>query len=414
MRALEVFIASDPSPVSTYDDAVTQPLTRTRVAVAAGFFLQGLVFAAIVTQTPRIKDKFDVGDGALTGILVLVAVVSGVGSVLAGMIAERRTSAVAYKLALATIGLGALLVGLAPNLGLLLAAFVVYGLGVGAVDAGMNMQGVRVQKSYGRSIMANFHGMWSVGGITGALYASGVAEIDLPLAVSLVIVAIVTWLVVLCASPSFLTGRDIEAQEHDAGLSAQGLDLPWRPILIFGLVVLLFYAADTGILTWSSVYLEDALDATKTVAPLAYGAYQAGALVSRFGGDFLVRRVGAPAVVTLGTTVGIIGLATVVSAAAPVMAIVGFFTAGLGLAILAPLAFAALAGAVPAAALDVAIARMNIANYVGAILGGGLIGAAATADHLRWAFFIPLALVPIVLLTARSFRTADPDAVEAV
>lgn len=414
MRALEVFTSQTLDPATTYDDAVTQPLTRTRVAVAAGFFLQGLVFAAIVTQTPRIKDKFELGDGGLTGILVMVAVVSGVGSVVAGMIAERRTSAVAFKVALATIGLGALLVGLAPNLGLLLAAFVIYGLGVGGVDAGMNMQGVRVQKAYGRSIMANFHGMWSVGGITGALYASGAAEIDLPLALSLVIVAVVTWLVVLWAAPMFLAGRDVAAQEHDAGLSAKGLDLPWRPILIFGLVVLLFYAADTGILTWSSVYLEDALDATKTIAPLAYGAYQAGALVSRFGGDFLVRRVGAPAVVALGTTVGIVGLGTVAAAAAPFMAIVGFFIAGLGLAILAPLAFAALAGAVPAAALDVAIARMNIANYLGAILGGGLIGAAATADHLRWAFVIPLVLIPIVLLTARSFRTADPDAVEAV
>ena len=151
---------------------MTQDLARTRIAVAAGFFLQGLVFASIVTQAPRIKDKFDIGDGGLTGILVLVAVVSGVGSVIAGMSAERRTSAVAFKLALATIGLGSLLIGLAPNLGLLIAAFVIYGLGVGGVDAGMNMQGVRVQKAYGRSIMANFHGMWSVGGITGALYAS--------------------------------------------------------------------------------------------------------------------------------------------------------------------------------------------------------------------------------------------------
>jgi MFS family permease len=388
---------------------VTTNLRRTRIAVAAGFFLQGLVFAAIVTQAPRVKDKFDVGDGALTGILVLVAVISGVGSVLAGMIAERRTSAAAFRVALTTIGLGALLVGLAPNFPVLLAAFVVYGLGVGAVDAGMNMQGVRVQKAYGRSIMANFHGLWSVGGIVGALYAAGAAEIDLPFAISLTIIAVVTWLVVIVSAPQF-----IRVQEHDPGLSAKGIDLPWRPILVFGLVILLFYAADTGILTWSSVYLEDALDATKSVAPLAYGAYEAGALVSRFGGDFLVRRTGAPRVAATGTVIGVAGLAIVVTAAAPVMAIAGFFVAGLGLAILAPLSFAALAGAVPVASLDVAIARMNIANYLGAILGGGLIGAAASADHLRWAFVIPLALIPVVLIFARSFRTADPTVIDAV
>lgn len=377
-------------------------LRRTRVAVSAGFFLQGLVFAAIVTQAPRIKDHFDIGDGGLTGILVLVAVVSGVGSVLAGIIAERRTSAVAFRLALVLIGIGALLVGVAPTLPLVIVAFVVYGLGVGAVDAGMNMQGVRTQAAVGKSIMASFHGMWSVGGILGALYAAGVAKLDIPFAVSLVTVAVVVWIVVAIAGPHF-----IAAKERDPGLSAKGLDLPWRPVLVFGLVVLLFYSADTGILTWSSVYLEDALKASTAIAPLAYGAYQAGALVSRFGGDLLVRRIGAVKVVVIGTVTGIVGLALVVSATAPATAIGGFFVVGVGLAILAPLAFAGLAGAVPAASLDVAIARMNIANYVGAILGGGLIGAAASADHLRWAFVIPLALVPIVLLCARSFRAAD-------
>jgi len=374
-------------------------LRRTRIAVAAGFFLQGLVFASIVTQAPRIKDRFDIGDGGLTGILVVVAVVSGVGSALAGTVAERRSSAAAFRIALLTIGLGALLVGAAPTVPLLVAAFVVYGLGVGAVDAGMNMQGVRVQEAYGRSIMASFHGLWSVGGIIGALYAAGVAEIDFPFAASLAAVTAVTVAVTMMSAPHF-----IEAREHDPGLSGAGLDLPWRPVLVFGLVVLVFYASDTGILTWSSVYLEDALDASATVAPLAYGAYQGGALLSRFGGDLLVRRIGARAVVVIGTSVGVVGLLVVVVSPAPAVAIAGFFVVGLGLAILAPLSFAALAVAVPPAARDVAIARMNIANYAGAILGGGLIGAAASADHLRWAFVIPLVVVPVVLLTARSFR----------
>lgn len=388
---------------------MTTDLRRARIAVAAGFFLQGLVFAAILTQTTRIKDKFDIGDGGVTGVIVLVAVVSGFGSVLAGVVAERRTSAVAFRLGLLTIGLGALLVGIAPTFPLVVAGFVVYGLGVGAVDAGMNMQGVRVQQAYGTSIMASFHGMWSVAGIVGALYASGVAAIDLPFAISLVVIGAVTWLVVMIATPHF-----IEAQEHEPGLSAKGLDLPWRPILVFGLVVLLFYAVDTGTLTWSSGYLKDALGSSKSVAPLGFAAYEAGALVSRFGGDHLVRRIGASRVVALGTSVGIAGLVIVVASSTPAMAIAGFFVVGLGLAILAPLSFAALAGAVPARALDVAIARMNIANYLGAILGGGLIGAAASAGHLRWAFVIPLVLIPIVLLFVRAFRTADTSTLDTV
>ena len=383
------------------EDVARAGLRRTRVAVSTGFFLQGLVFASIVTQAPRLKDRFDLGDGGLTGLLVLVAVVSGAGSVVAGVVAQRRTSAVAFRLALLMIGAGALLVGLAPTLPLLVAAFTVYGLGVGAVDAGMNMQGVRVQTAYGHSLMTGFHGAWSVGGIAGALYAAGAGAWDVPLEVSLLLVAVVTVGATAWAGPAFVRSR-----EHDPGLSAAGLELPWRPVLVLSLVVLLFYACDTGILTWSSVYLEDALDASSSTAPLAYGAYQAGALVSRLGGDRLVRRLGARRVVVLATVTGSAGLVVVVASPVPATAIVGFCVVGLGLAVLAPLAFAALAGSVPPASLDIAIARVNLANYVGAILGGGLIGAAASADHLRWAFVIPLVLVPLVLPCARAFATS--------
>jgi len=61
--------------------APRQALRRTRLAVAAGFFLQGLVFAAIVTQVPTLKEKIGLGDGDVTILLVVVAVVSGFGSV---------------------------------------------------------------------------------------------------------------------------------------------------------------------------------------------------------------------------------------------------------------------------------------------------------------------------------------------
>ena len=377
-------------------------LGRTRLAVAAGFFLQGLVFAAILTQIPGIQDKIGLGNADVTVVSLIVAVLAGFGSVLAGIIAERRSSATAFGLALLTITLGALLIGLAPDKLTIFLAFTLYGVGVGGVDAGMNMQGVRVQAAYGRSIMANFHGVWSVAGIVGALYAAAAAKLDVPLTVSLGAVAFVALMVTLWARPHF-----IDAREAAVDLSGGDRIVPWRPILLIGLAVLVFYASDTGILAWSSKYLHDALDASKSLAPLAFAAYEAGALISRFGGDFLVRRHGAVPVVRIGTLIGIAGLLGVVAAPAPGLAIVGFFFAGLGLAILAPLAFAAVGGAVGPDGVDVAIARLNIANYLGAILGSGLIGAAATGGQLRWAFVVPLALIPFVLVVAKSFRTAD-------
>jgi MFS family permease len=120
--------------------------------------------------------------------------------------------------------------------------------------------------------------------------------------------------------------------------------------------------------------------------------------------------VGAARVVATGTALGLAGYLAVVLAPTAQLAVVAFFVVGLGLAVVAPLGFAALGAAVPPEAADAAIARMNIANYVGAILGGGLIGAVAEAGELRLAFVVPLVLVAPILLLARSFRVADTTA----
>ena len=61
--------------------------------------------------------------------------------------------------------------GLAPagQLPLLYAAVACFGLFLGAVDATMNMQGIAVQRRYGRSILASCHAWWSIAAIGGSL-----------------------------------------------------------------------------------------------------------------------------------------------------------------------------------------------------------------------------------------------------
>ncbi|MGH3423698.1 MAG: MFS transporter [Nocardioidaceae bacterium] len=395
---------------------------RARVGTLAAFFLQGLTLATIVTRIPAFQDKFGVGEGEVTALLLLVAVLAGVGSVLAGAIARRRTSAVALRGALFTIAAAAALIGVAPNRPALYLAFAVYGIGIGAVDAGMNMQGVTVQELYGRSIMTSFHAMWSIAGIIGALYAAGVASLDWGLAPSLGVVAAVGVAVTVAAGPYLVATRAV-AEPHagpagqDSGQPA-GQDggqpggpaptppaVPWAPIVMIGVAVLAYFIADTGVLSWSSLYLQDALDSSEAIAPLGYGAYQAGAVVSRLAGDQFVRRYGAVPVVRVATVVGVVALAAVVAAPTPWFAIAAFALLGLGLSVVVPLAFAA-AGSLDAADSDAAIARVNVFNYAGNIVGGALIGAVATAGSLRWIFVVPLVLVPVVLVVSRAFAPA--------
>jgi hypothetical protein len=63
----------------------------------------------------------------------------------------------------------------------LLAALVVLGFGLGAVDATMGMQGIAVQGLVRRNVMASFYAWWSLATILGALAASAAAATPLSL-----------------------------------------------------------------------------------------------------------------------------------------------------------------------------------------------------------------------------------------
>jgi predicted MFS family arabinose efflux permease len=84
------------------------------------------------------------------------------------------------------------------------------------------------------------------------------------------------------------------------------------------------------------------------------------------------------------------------------VALVGFGLLGVSLCLVLPLAFVA-ADAHDPSDSGVAVARVNVFNYVGFVLGAPLVGLLAEATGLRAAF---LALVPIasaLLLLAPRF-----------
>jgi len=89
----------------------------------------------------------------------------------------------------------------------------------------------------------------------------------------------------------------------------------------------------------------------------------------------------------------------------PAVAIAGFAVLGLGLCVVVPQSFSA-AGRLDPRSTGVAIARVNLFNYVGFVVGAGLIGAVNQGAGLRWAFAVPAVLCLLILALAPSFRVA--------
>ncbi len=380
--------------------------TRARVAGSVAYVSQGVCFAALVTRIPTIQDRFGLDEGALALLLGLVPIVAGVGSVLTGSAVARFGSAATLRIvgpatpiALTAVGLSAT----AGSMPLLIASLVLVGLALGSVDAAMNAHAARVEAAYARSIMASFFAVFSLAGIVGAGLAALAAGTSLPLWAFFLVLTAVLVPAHLVAGPSLLRGRPTPVATTE---STRGtVHVPWRPIIVIGIALACVYIADSAASNWSAVYLTDALSSSETVAALAYAVYALTTLAARVFVDRGAMSSGPVLLVRLGGLVA--AGAAVLIAVAPdaTWALVAFGVLGLGAAPIIPLAFTAAAQHDPSGS-GVAIARVNVFNYVGFVVGAPLIGLVADATSLRWAFAVLVPVLAVVVLLAPAFRVS--------
>jgi predicted MFS family arabinose efflux permease len=288
-------------------------------------------------------------------------------------------------------------VGASANRPQLYAALAAVGLTLGLVDATMNMQGVAVERRYGRPVLASFHGVWSFGTMIGALVTAVTAYLHWAIVAELGMVALIGTALALAAGPYELR------RPEEVVPTAAAASIPWRPVVLIGTAMMLMYIADSATSNWSAVFLDKGLHASPSVAALGIFAYQTCMVAGRAVADRLVRRVGPVRSVAAGALVGGCGLLVVAAASGPAMAIAGFAILGLGLCVVVPQSFSA-AGRLDPASTGVAIARVNLFNYIGFVVGAALIGAVAQSSSLRLAFVVPAVLTVGIVALAPAFR----------
>ncbi|MDF9875115.1 MFS transporter [Cellulosimicrobium cellulans] len=435
-------------------------MTRARIATTAAYAVQGFGFAVVLTSIPGYKERLGMGDDVVTLVVLGVCVVAGLGSALSGVVAALRGARAVVVGGLMLAALAVAGVGLAPSWPVFFVAIGLYGLALGAVDAAMNMLGIDVERAHGRSLLASFFAANAAGGVLGALAVSGSAlavsgsalvglgqPVALPL-VALLVAAGAVWLALRLpdggttvpgvVAPGGTPGTERSAEADTVGVGAavgvagdgRGTaplgTVTWvaaGTIALLGAGMLAFPVADSAVSSWSATFLRDVLAASAAAAPLGYAAYQAALIVSRLVGDGLVERLGRVRVVRLGGTLGALGFVAVAAAPAWPVAVLGLAATGLGLGVVAPLAFSAIgdrareavaaargtgsaepsAGTV-ATVTDRAVARLNVFTYAGAVLGGVLTGVFATAHQLRVGFVVLAVLAAVSAVLADAFR----------
>ncbi|MET8047521.1 MFS transporter [Streptosporangium sp. NPDC005286] len=369
------------------------------MATWAAFFVQGLCFATLLTHVIDLQHKFGLSDGDLTLVLLLVPVIAGAGSAIAGPLASRYGSAPILRVSQVGVCVIVALSGWNGQLAGLYALSAAFGLFVGAVDAAMNMQAVAVERRYGMSVLTGFHAVWSVGSMLGAGFNSAFSALGVELGWSFSVPVLIGAVISVVMLPR-LYGRDAEkAGEQAAQVAAR---VPWRPIIPLCLAMAFLYVGDAAVSNYGTIYMEKALAASGWLVPFAYLVYQATMLLARVPGDLAVRRYGPAPVVRAGAVIAAVGTLGVVVAPGVVVAVVSFGLIGIGLSVIAPQSFSA-AGRLGAGA-ETAIARVNMFNYVGFLVGAAVVGTLNDTVNVRVAFLPAVVLVALIVFLARGFQ----------
>jgi len=382
-----------------------EPTGGTRARwIGAGYAAQGLGYAAVVTALPMFKERQGLDDALVSVILLLVVVAAAGGSLVADKVAARWGSRFALAGGLTAVGVALLLTTFSTPTAVFVAILLVYGVGLGTVDASLSMQGVLVQARLGRSVMNRLFAAYTAAAMAAALLMSAFVAGGAGASVAVGTAGAFALVMALAGWRGYEPARTVppdHADHHDLRGTTR------RVVLVCGALIFTAFLADSAVSTWSTVYLHDTLLAADSVAPLGYAAYQFTVLVSRLAGDHVVPRTGRVTAATASLLVCAAGCGLVVAVPSVAAAIAGFALTGLGVGVLVPLAFSAAGHAAPGNS-DEVIARVNLFNYGGALLGAVLLGLLSEPVGLRVAFLVPVAGLLLTLPVVRQLRRLTP------
>lgn len=366
----------------------SESLTLTVLASRIGFFIVGMGLSIWAPLVPYIRLKIAMSD-ATFGLLLLSI---GVGSLCCMPLSTVLTSRVSIRRCLWVISLIMLLALLsmvtASSLWALGAALFVFGGTLGMLDVILNIQGLSIENRANRRMMSNFHGMFSVGTICGAVLMISLLMLGLSPLQSTLSAVLLMFALSVFASSGYLDERTLRSQES--------FIWPNSWIVLVGLMCFIVYLAEGVILDWSALFLIEEKQIATAQAGLGYASFAALVAVGRFLGDGLVELLGRVRIIVGGGLLAAGGIALSILASHWSIALVGYGLCGLGCANVSPVLISSLNQQTHMPP-HLAITAATTIGFAGVLAGPALMGAIAHYSSLSVAF---AALAATLLLVA--------------
>lgn len=372
-----------------------------RISLSIFFFVQGLIFASWASRIPDIKLKFHLNDAQLGSLLFALPAGQMAGMALSGYLVSRFGSRLMLLIGVVMYPGMLIMLGAAPTITLLVAALVLFGLCANLINIAANTQAISVEALYRKSIMASFHGLWSLAGFTGGLIGGFMAAHQQTPFVHYLIIFGLTIVLALIAGP-YLLPRDASRKNKQQSIFVK----PSKTIILLGMITFACMICEGTMFEWSGVYFQQIVHAPAHLIGLGFTAFMCTMAGGRFAADYFITRFGVKRMLQISGITILTGLLTAVILPTIVPTTIGFLLVGLGVASVVPMTYS-LAGRSRTIQPGVALAMVSSIGFLGFLLGPPLIGFVAEAFGLRWSFTLIAVLGLGTTLLAGSIKNED-------
>jgi len=368
-----------------------------RIAISAFFFVAGLTFATWASRIPDIKDKLQLSDAGLGIVLFALPVGQILSLPISALLISKYGSRVIVISTALLYPFTLVLLSIASTTWQLVFTLFFFGFWANSLNIAMNTQAVGLEKYYGRSIMASFHGLWSLACFAGAAMASFFVSNGLSPMVHFLIVSAVTAMVVFAAYKYTLPKAESETKSQSL------FTMPDKSLLILGLIAFCCMLCEGAMADWGGVYFKKVVEAPAALTTIGYVAFTCTMATGRFVGDWLVTKYGVKPLLQLSGIMIMAGLLIAVFVPQIIAATTGFLLVGFGVSSVVPIAYG-LAGKTLKMSASAALAAVSTISFLGFLIGPPIIGFIAQISSLRFSFFIVAILGFGVTILARKVK----------
>ena len=387
-----------------------------RFAVLSFFLAQGLCFSSWASRIPDIKEIFTVNDALYWGIvLFMIPVGKFVAIPLAGYLVSKLGSRIMVQISIMGYALSLFAIGTALNIYMLGVFLFSFGVFWNLCDISLNTQGIGIERLYGRTIMASFHGGWSLAACLGALIGFIMIVSDITPFWHFTLIAALILLLTMVSrrylQDDVFTAEVKEEAVEDKSEKWQYIKRPEMLLIKLGLVGLFALVVESEMFDWSGVYFESVLQVPKSLQ-IGFLVFMVMMTVGRFLANYAYRIWGKQRVLQLSGAFIFIGFftsallgSTVDSMALKVIVnSFGFMLVGLGISSMVPTIYS-LVGAKSKTPVGIALTILSSISFIGSLVAPLLIGAISQAFNMEYAYMV-VGLLGLCILLMTTFSKA--------